>query len=151
MKKLSILLTILTLILCFGLIQIFAQTKIQPLGNVVIRVGSNIVLQVPVNNKIPLLKGDIYREELSEVDSMFQIDALAVSMKLDEAKINFRVTNQLNSKKFRYITKEFNLKKGEKKTFNFKVKLSFELPRNYSVTVFYESKEINNEQPTTDN
>ncbi len=138
-KKLSILLPIITFILCFGAIQTLAQTKIKPVGNVIVRVGSDIVLEVPVNDKIPLLRGTGYRVESSHGNSMFQIDTLAVSTKIDEAILTFRVTNQTDSKKIRYVTKKINLKKGEKKTFNFKVKLAYKPKRSYITTVFYES------------
>jgi len=150
MKKSSILFANSVLILCFGVIPIIAQTKTQSIGNVIIKVGSDIVLRVPINNKIPLLRGDKYRIETSSISSMFQIDTLAISEKPDEAIITFRVTNQTDSRKIRSLTKRFNLKKGERKTFNFKIKLALE-PRNYTVVAFYEPKEINNEQPTTDN
>lgn len=100
MKKSSILFANSVLILCFGVIPIIAQTKTQSIGNVIIKVGSDIVLRVPINNKIPLLRGDNYRIETSSISSMFQIDTLAILEKPDEAIITFRVINQQIQGKF---------------------------------------------------
>lgn len=147
MKRLLIFL----LVLCFGSLENLAQTKSPTVGNIIIKVSSDIVLQVPINSKIPLVSGEKYRVETSNVSSMFQIDTFSVSRKVNEATVTFKVVNQINSSKFRYFTKKFVLKIGEKKKFNFSVKLAFEPRRNYSVIAFYESKEANNEQSITDN
>ncbi len=151
MRRILALLAYLILILCFSATQNFAQTKIQSVDKIIISVGSDIILQVPINDKFPLLKGDNYRTETSNVDSMFQIDTSAVSKKIDEAVVTFRVTNQISREKYSFFNKRFSLKKGKKKNFKFKIKLSFEPQRSYSVTAYYESKEANNEQPPADN
>ena len=84
------------------------------------------------------MTGESYKVEQSHGDSMFRVNTLAVAKERNKALLTFRIVNQINSEKTKISTRKITLKKGEKKTFSFKVRLAFESQRNYCVAAYYE-------------
>lgn len=150
MKIFSTLFAILTLIV-FSATQTFAQTKIQTVGNLTVKIGSEIILGTPVNNKIPLRRGGAYRIETSHSGEILQISTSAISNEQDEAVLTIDIAIQSGTKKNYHRTERIKIKRGEKKTFNLRIKSDLMPHRSYLTTVFYESEEATNGQRTTDN
>lgn len=151
MKIFSILFAILAVIIGSSVREASAQIKTQPVGNIIVEVGSEFILETPVNDKIPLRSGDGRRIYSSHGREVFQISTVAVSTQPDEATLKIHIIDESDANEPRVRIKEIKIKRGEIQSFNLEIKSRYLSESEYLTTVSYEAQKETNEQPTTNN
>jgi hypothetical protein len=133
MNKFLVLLTTILFILCLGTTEKFGQYKPKTVGSIKLSIGSKgYSVQIPVNEKFPIFKGESFGEYASHGDSC-QVDSFAVADKnLEFASLNMLFVVYKYHGRTKVIKKQFTLKKNQKKNFRWKYKqFDFEIVANY--------------------